>query len=257
MEENTVMEAPAPATVFAFAPEEPVVDAPEEEAVESADEGEQTPMDNTVEESEDSEVVDAPSEGHQKDIGRAFARESERIRKQYAKKLENDPLRSIGKLMVDDLMSNEGITEEEAIKKVNDNFLKAVARRDNISPNVAKKLYAPPVLQPMDTTDDQVNEIMDAVAAAPKPDGFDEEVAFNDPAFADLLTQFPADAAIRIYHAEQMARNAPQDIAEKLRARKAIPQSIQPQKTAAPKKDWMSVSSEEFMAEKARRNKYR
>ena len=253
MAENTVMEAPAPATVFAFAPEEPAVDAPEE-AVESVDEGEQTPAENTVEESEDSVAVDAPSGGDQKDIGKAFAKESERIRKQYEKRLANDPLRSIGKLMVGDLMSNDGITEEEAIKRVNDNFLKAVAKRDNISPNVAKKLYAPPVTN---AEDDQIQNIIDAVEAAPKPDGFDDEVAYADPKFADLLSQFPADAAIRIYHAERVAQNAPQDIAEKLRARKAIPQSIPPQKSAALKTDWMSVSSEEFMAEKARRNKYR
>lgn len=255
MDNSVNTEAPAPATVFAFAPEtEAVVDAPQEEAVESVDEGEQTPTENPVEESEDSVVVDAPSEGKQKDIGAAFAKESARIRKQYEKKLANDPLRSIGKLMVDDLMSQEEITEEEAIKKVNDNFLKAVAKRDNISPNVAKKLYGKePVI---DSTENQVMDILEAVEAAEKPDGFDDS-AYNDPKFADLLTRFPAEAAIRIYVAEQQAANAPQDIAEKLRARKAIPQSITPQKSAAPKKDWMSVSSEEFAAEKARRNKYR
>lgn len=256
MADNTVNEAPAPATVFAFAPEETAVDAPvEEAAVEPADEGEQAPAEETVEESEDSVAVDAPSDGKQKDIGIAFRKESERIRRQYEKKLANDPLRSIGKLMVEDMMSNEGISEEDAIRRVNDNFLKAVAKRDNISPNVAKKLYG---TQPViDETDSQIADIVDAVEAAEKPDGFNEEAAYNDPKFADLLTRFPAEAAIRIYHAEQQAANASQDIAEKLRARKAIPQSITPQKTATVKTDWMAVSSEEFRAEKARRNKYR
>jgi len=261
MEETVVNEAPAPANVFAFGPEDAPVDGGQD--AEPVGEEAQVTEDQTVGAEESAEGVDAQVTD-QEQINQAIGREKHRIREQeraaYEKKLSEDPARQLGRLMIEDLVNQKGISEEDAIKEATDNFLKAIAKRDNVSVGMARKLYGKEVRQEVSEAVQQQNEIERIVAdvqAAPKPAGFDEATAYQDSKFLDLLQKYSAEAAIRIYTAENKANNAGQDYAEKLKARSAVPQSTRPQQAVKPKTDWTQVSTEDFLAEKARRSKLR
>lgn len=249
-EQETVItqaEESAPATVFSFPPESPV------------DAGNAEPQGEGVEVTE-AESGNAEA-GEQKDIGKAFAEERKRIEQKYQRKMNDDPSYKLGEMMIADLMETAGLTKDEAVKRATDNFIKAVAKRDGISPNVAKKLYAKEVRQELEDNmpdaDEEADRIIREVYEAPKPDGFDEEAAYHDPAFAQLLSEFPVKAAIRIWMSERAARTAGEDLAEKLKARKGIPQMTRANQSVTPKVDWMSVDYETFRKEKERRSHLR
>ena len=258
--EETVVTTPEPATVFAFGPEDAPVD--EAQSAEPAGEEVQAPSEQTVEAEESAEGVDAQLTD-QDAVNKAIGKEKHRIREQakqeYERKLKDDPVRQIGQLMVDDLMTNKGLTEEEAIKKAVDNFLTVIAKRDGVSVGVARKLYGNEIRQEVkkETSQPDIDRIVAEVQAAEKPEGFDEATAYEDPEFLGLLQEMPAKAAIRVYMAERKANHAEQDVAERLKARKAIPQSTRPQQPVTPKTDWTQVSTEDFMKEKARRQRLR
>ena len=193
--EETV-ETSAPATVFAFGPEESV---PVDEVQEAAPVGEeaQESEQQMVEAEESADGVDTqPSE--QDKVSKAIGKEKHRIREQarqeYEKKLSEDPVRQLGKLMLDDLMTNKDLSEEDAIKEATDNLLKAIAKRDNVSVGVAKRLYGQQVKQTVQQTAEEpdIDTIVEEVRKAPKPEGFDESVAYQDDSFLELLQEMPA-----------------------------------------------------------------
>lgn len=259
--EETV-ETPVPANVFAFGPEE---SAPVDEAqpAESVGEEAQASVEQTVDAGEPAEGVDAQftdQEQVNKAIGKEKARIREQARQEYERKLNDDPYRQLGKLMAEDLMTNKDLSEEEAIKEATNSFLQAIAKRDGLSLGTAKKIYGKEIQQGIkDAASGQsdIDRIVEDVKAAPKPEGFDEAQAYSDPAFLELLQEMPAKAAIRVYMAENKASHAGQDIAERLKARQAIPQSTRPQQPVTPKTDWTQVSTEDFLKEKQRRQKFR
>lgn len=254
-EQNTVniQEESAPATVFAFGPEDQV-DA--DQNAESAGEEAQTTESEQVEE----KGVDG-HDGEQKDIGKAFAEERKRIEAKYAKKMTDDPSYRLGEMMIADLMETGGLSRDEAVKRATDNFIKAVAKRDGISPNVAKKLYAKEVKAELEESapdaDEEADRIVREFYEAEKPTGFDEKAALADSEFVQLLTEYPAKAAIRIWMSERSAKNAGQDLAEKLKARNAIPQMTRSGHAVSPTVDWTRVDSETFRKEKERRSHLR
>ena len=259
--EETV-ETPAPANVFAFGPEEAPVDG--EQQADPVGEEVQETAEQTAEAEESADGVSTQF-ADQEQVNRAIGLEKHRIREQarqeYERKLADDPTRQLGQLMIDDLMTNKGLTQEEAVKEATDNMLKAIAKRDGVSVGVAKKLYGKQVKQEVQeevqAQQPDVQRIAEEVAKAPKPRGFDAAVAYQDKAFLDLLQQYPAEAAIRIYAAENLANNAGQDVAERLKARQAVPQSTRPQQSVKPVTDWTQVSTDDFLKEKARRQKLR
>lgn len=95
------------------------------------------------------------------------------------------------------------------------------------------------------------------------PEDFDLEAAVQDPAFVRLVIEMPAYAAVRVYQAEKRAaeaeRNAMQAIVTRLRAREGLPRAARADTAAAPARDYLSMSPEEFAKleheyrEKARR----
>lgn len=253
-ENNAVVTAPEsePATVFAFGPEDQV-DADQGLAAPAGD-GEQAP------ENEQGDTGDAGQfDGlENKDIGRAFAEERKRIEEKYRRRMDDDPTMRLGRLMVDDLMETSGLSREEAVKTATDNFLKAVAKREGISPGIARRLYGSEIKEAIDdepAVDEAADQIIEDLERAPKPRGFDAEEAYNDPEFIQLLTEMPAAAAVRVWTAERGTQNARQDIAERLMARQSIPQMTRPSHVVTPKVDWTKVDSATFLAEKERRAK--
>lgn len=217
----------------------------------------------------------------QKDIGKAFDKESDRVRTQaqreYEEKLATDPYRKIATRMVKDVMRSEGLTEEQAIQKIENGFFEAVAERDNVSPAIARMLYeaeqraAQPKNQEQNAKSDQnqqqqqspygqqdsgdadpVQAILEELTTIDLPEGFDLAEAGRDVEFARLLVQYPTDAAVRIYAAEQRAQSAaseaekaPQQVADQLRSRAAVPQSSRSSAVAGPP-DFMHMSREEY-----------
>lgn len=253
-ENNTVVTTPEsePATVFAFGPEDQV-DA-DQGIAEPAGDGEQAP------EEKQGDTGDAGQfDGMEnKDIGRAFAEERKRIEEKYRRKMDDDPTYRLGRLMVDDLMETSGLTREEAEKTATDNFLKAVAKREGISPSVARRLYGTEIKEAVAEEldiDQRADMILNEVINAPQPAGFDLNIASQDPAFIQLLTEMPPSAAMRVWAAERGTQNARQDIAERLMARQHIPEMTRPMRTVSPKVDWTKVDSATFRAEKERRAK--
>jgi len=265
-----------PATVFEFAPEEDSAPVDAGEAAEPAGEGAQdAPKETGDGEKQSPEGVAGPDGAKkQKDVGSAFAKEKRRVeareKARYEEALRNDPLRKLGRLMVDDVRQGGDMTEEDAISAATENFLKAVAKRDGISPNVARKLYGAEIQKSVEQAakaetedpdipdpDAEAQRIWEEVEAADKPEGFDADAAYKDREFVQLLTEMPAAAAIRVWHAERQAATAKQDIAERLLARQNIPQMTKPAQQATPKTDWTRVDRATFLAEKERRRKSR
>lgn len=211
----------------------------------------------------------------QKDTGKAFAKESERVRTQaerdYAAKLEADPDRAIARRLVTDLMRSKGITEEQARQELDNGFYAAIAEREGISPGMARMLYAQQQAtpganpaqdaktqptQPQQQSDDDVADaamqIVEELASMRMPEGFDIETAAKDPVFAELLLEHAPASAVKIYQlqlqatsATQEAANAPQALADKLRSRAEIPQSSRSSSAAAPP-NFKNMTTEEF-----------
>lgn len=270
MEENKSVETPmeqqqeeiVPATVFSFGPEENRVDAG---AMADAA-GEEAPQDpEQVEEPEGSDGVDARGSAQQR-INEAIGREKKRIRQKY----ESDDAYKLGRMMIDDLMrQDETLTKADAGKKAIDNFNRAVSKRDGVALSVLQdiqELKNQRQAEP-EEDDDPVEQIYREVLEAKKPKGFDEQKAYQDPEFIKLLTgcdergnqiddPMPAKYAIQVYMANQRASQAEYDVAEKVRAGRALPQSIKPQQRVSPKTDWTKVSDEDFLKEKERRKQY-
>lgn len=243
------------ANVFAFAPEETAVNAQEADGEAPTEETEQIEETGVATEADgDADRLDGKSG---KDIGKAFSAERKRIEEKYQRQLESDPFRQLGKLMADDLAETQNIPAEEAVKKARDNFLAAVAKRDGISQRVARKIYGEQADKVAEkTAESEAQRIAEEVKAAPKPAGFDPEIAYNDNDFLQLLEDgMPAAAAIRVWTAERKAANARQDVAERIVARNGVPQMTRPNMPVTPKTDWLSVDKETFEKEKKRRQR--
>jgi len=95
-------------------------------------------------------------------------------------------------------------------------------------------------------------ELMQLVNSGRMPNGFDLSTALSDMEFVSLLLKYPAEAAIRIYAAEQHARNcsreAMQLLVEQLRTRQAMPVPMRTNLSAAPERNYMAMSPETFAA---------
>lgn len=84
------------------------------------------------------------------------------------------------------------------------------------------------------------------------PEGFDLEAACADREFAVLVQQFPIEAAVRIYDAEQRLKDADKNAVEKvqsdLRRRGSLPKPQRGNGAIAASPNYMAMSSEAFRA---------
>ena len=82
------------------------------------------------------------------------------------------------------------------------------------------------------------------------PEGFDLRKACGDREFAELLLEYPMEAAVRIYAAEQRAvaaeENARAAAARKMQQRAGLPRMSRAGGAVSAQPDYMSMSSEEF-----------
>ena len=207
---------------------------------------------------------------------------------EYEKKAATDPVRAVGLRVVTSIMRETNMTLEEAAREADKRFYDGIAAREKISPAMARVLFkdeAPSQMidkpddaagkktagaepaKPGDeggakngTAEQRINHIVSELQSMQLPDGFDMEAACKDEAFLDLLMDpdNTPKAAVRIYHAEQRAKqseleakDAPQTVADQLRARSALPQQTKAGAPAGPKR-YADMTSEEFAAEKKR-----
>ena len=97
-----------------------------------------------------------------------------------------------------------------------------------------------------------VDEISVLVQQGKLPEGFDLESAAKDPELANVMSEYGAEAGIRIYAAEQRAEeaenNAMERVSARVRERSALPKSTRGGSAAPAATNYHGMSSEAFRA---------
>lgn len=106
-------------------------------------------------------------------------------------------------------------------------------------------------VQPDETGFEDVrDELMQLIREGRLPEDFDLQQACADPAFAQLIAEFPAEAAIRIYAAEKRAEEAEsaamQRVSTQVRSRNALPRSARGGAMSAPTPNYRDMDSATF-----------
>ena len=95
-----------------------------------------------------------------------------------------------------------------------------------------------------------VQELAALEAGGKLPEDFDLQSACADPAFASLLLELPAAAAVRLYLAERRADRAEQEardsVAARMQQRGSLPRMSRAGGLVSAEPDYMSMSGAEF-----------
>ena len=216
-------------------------------------------------------------------------------RRALERKYRNDPARVVGEKILKDRMQRDGTNRrqayEDVMKKLNEATDASIAEELDVTPGMAKYLretresiqslrgdlhrrgdrvepdtdyeteepqdpYAEEAEGPAGMSDEErAKAIIDEFLQMPVPRGFSKDAAIDDPEFVQLLTEYPVAAAVRIYNAEHMA---PQQVADRLRARQSVPASTRPTQAIRPEPNYREMSSEDFfkMKERVAKNIY-
>lgn len=253
---------PEPANVFGFAPEDAAEAAAPQETDQQA--GPEDPGANTGEDAGD--AVPAPRNKRRN----AFAEQRRALEERH----RNDPATLIGERILKDRMQRDGTDRraayESVMQRLNDAEDKAAAQAADVSPGMARYMREMretmqglqdrlgmsgqpegprEAEEPAAGAEERAREIVDELLQTPVPRGFDMDSAINDPGFVELLAEFTPAAAVRIYQAEHMA---PQQVADRLRARQGVPASTRPQQAVRPEPNYREMSSEDFFKMKER-----
>lgn len=128
----------------------------------------------------------------------------------------------------------------------------SIFKKNNV-PSGLMEANAPevqPEMQEENPFNEAVEELMTLVEQGQVPEGVDLEEVCQDEAFAQLLQELPAYAALRVYKAEQEAKKAKEAAMEELTLavenRKALPRMTRPNRSVAPQEDYMNMSPEAF-----------
>lgn len=196
--------------------------------------------------------VDAPDEAQAdtepNSMQAAMGKELQRIRQseraKYEKQLNSDPARSVGQRLIDGIMRLHNVDAETAAKLVETNYQNAIERLNKAGIKPAANAKTPGKYS--ETPEDMAKRIRQDIGKIKLPNGFDFDESIDDMDFVKLLTEMPPAAAVRVYRAEQQAKSAPRDLAEKLRAREQLPKPFKPSQQATPELDYFAMSDEAF-----------
>lgn len=200
----------------------------------------------------------------QSEIDKAFSRERRRIeqreQRRYAEQMQRHaPAIDIGTRLIQDIMQVHGVPMEAAVAIAEENLVRAIAARENVSPNVARAMLARPqaAAPQQQGTDMQqmAGRIREDVMHMQMPEGFDFEMAIEDETFAQMLLEMPTARAVELYHLQRRVEQAPQEIAERLRARQMLPQQGKAQQAVTPKLDFDTMSDDDFLKFKDSKNR--
>ena len=256
---------PEPATVFGFAPED------EAEAAAPQQDDQQTDQTDANTGTQETAEADAAPAFRDERKRNAFQRQREELERKY----RDDPARLIGERILKERMRRDGLDRNAALKVVNEKLDEAEAKTANVEPSmfrfmrsVSEKLgigedgteepqYGADARRGAEepageTPEDQAAQIVDDLMRVQLPRGFDLDAAVADPAFQELLVEYPAGAAVRIYQAEHMA---PQRVADRLRARQGVPATTRPTQSVRPTPNYKEMSSDDFFRMKERVSK--
>ena len=260
-EQRQEAQVPEPATVFGFAPEEDAAAA----AAQQSDDRQEGPEEAYANTGEETEAA-APADDRRRN---AFQRQRVDLERKY----RNDPARLIGERILQSRMKRDNTDREATIRTVTNDLDAMEAKEANVEPSmfrfmrsVSEKLGIGADGRPeepqgaadarrgaeepaQESVEERAARIVDDLMAVQLPRGFDMDAAVSDSAFVDLLAEYPAAAAVRIYQAEHMA---PQQVADRLRARQSVPASTRPTQSVRPEPNYREMSHEDFMAMKER-----
>lgn len=131
----------------------------------------------------------------------------------------------------------------------------------------APAMGQPGAARPDGAQDDEfaavVNELCGLMKSGEMPEGFDLQTACADSAFAELMQRYGAEAAVRVYDAEQRAKRAEesamQRVSERVQQRKGLPRSASGGAFASARPDYAGMDSATFkrMALEMKRNAQR
>lgn len=172
-----------------------------------------------------------------------------RYQREYEEKLQKDPAYTFGNRLLQYISQSQGMSLEDAANFANAQYIQAIAQNEGVSVNVARQLYNQHQQQPAQpkfSPEMRAQEIKSEIAAMELPEGFSFDEAIKDESFAQMLIDYPTSAAVRIYHAEKRAKEAPAAVAEKIKARAAIPQAMKPQQPVTPKINFQSMTDDQF-----------
>ena len=218
------------------------------------EEQQQEPEGTVIEEDGGDGQQPAAQTDDQAEKNRVYAGMERSIKARLQKQFDADPEVAFARKLIGYYAQARGLERKDAVNFAESQFLQAVATMENVSPNVARMLYQKQE-QPEQRTETneemtarRAREIEEDLKSIEMPEGFNFREAVKDERFAEMLLKegWPTEAAIRVYHAENMAKNAPAEMAERLKARAAIPQPMKPQQPVAPKLDFNAMSDEEF-----------
>jgi len=172
-----------------------------------------------------------------------------RYQREYDQKLQNDPAYAFGNQMLQYIAQSRGLSIEDAAAFARSQYVQAIAQAEGVSPNVAQMLFRQQTTQPKPqafSPEARAQEIRREIAEMEIPDGFNFDEAIKDENFAQMLIDYPTSAAVRIYHAERKAKEAPAAVAEQIRARAAIPQPMKPQQPVTPTQNYRGMTDAQF-----------
>lgn len=183
-------------------------------------------------------------------IDHAMYAEKRRVEERTRREMMQHPAFMVGNRMLNQIMQSHKTDINGAQKIFNDNYIASIAEREGISENVARAIYGKDVeTQPAARTmNDYAADIRNEIASADLPEGFDFENAIQDTNFAQLLwrsRENPAELAVMVYDLRKKVDAAPREMADKIRARQAIPQPIKAAPTNTTPNLW-AMSDEEF-----------
>ena len=191
-------------------------------------------------------------------IGREKRRVSDQLRREYENRFANDPARIAGQRMLEHIMRTQNCSAEQAAVILDKNYYAAMAEENNVTEEVARAIFDKRPQRPKErTAEDFARQIRQQADSAQFPEGFDFEVAREDEAFVQMMIEAdrnPVQFAAMVYDLQKKVASAPQDLAEKIMAQKAIPKPIEAQ-AAKPAEDLDEMSDEAFLEMIARRKR--
>lgn len=183
-------------------------------------------------------------------IDRAMYAEKRRVAEAARREAFNHPAYQAGNRILSQIMQTHKTDLNGALEIFNNNYIASIAEQEGVSENVARALFGGDIAAPAvhKSVDEYAADIRGEIETANLPDGFVFNEAIKDEEFARLLLrsrQNPAELAAYAYHLQKKVDAAPREMADRIRARQAIPQPIKAAPTNPIPNVW-TMTDDEF-----------
>jgi len=191
-----------------------------------------------------------PKIENQKDFNYALNRRLEDERKKYARRYESSDEYQIGKMLLQDRAAKDGITVQEARRRIESERIEAQAKQYAENPQSfyqdyirAKQPEQTPIQDPAMNLSQQ---IIEARESGVLPEEFSPEHVNSD--FVENVQRYGIEAASKIWQAQQSPKVAVDSIADEIEKRRNMPKPMNPASgnVTPPRINFSDMSSEEF-----------